>query len=560
MSPTASSPLAAHRKDPAPYYYLWHLAALNVLSVDFGPVPPGPLPARHESALRDSTSAKVTATLWDKLLDPKCRPGPAARIALIDTGVSLTHPNLHHRIVPDSAIDLATHRYGARCLTPGASTGAHRPETPQPFFDGLDVSALGPLGLAADAQALFDELVIELCASTGVTRHILDLHESLASHGTAVAGLMVGAPADWEDGIEADPQRPSNDRSRPDLLPYFGVDPFSTLIPIRTSFEDDPHQFIAAFLYAWHSGADVIVLPRGLPDPVRGALCPKEDLTADLETWENREIADLFHRLSVTGEDRRPTHRPEPRFTDARLWTILEHLIVALSRKIPVVCAAGNDGESQLIYPANLAAPDNGVIAVGAVTAQGFRSGYSSYGPGLTVVAPSDDSEVFNRHQQRFDRQIPGFDGPEPAAGGRDEPAYCHLGLTTTDLPGIFGYDAGTPPWSKRLPDADGPGLGGGNYTDFGGTSGAAGLVGGVVALVQRARKRDHGKAARLGGASVKSILISAANTSAVVAPGFRPLSPDRMNGQGEEAAAASRFFGAGLVDAAKAVDLARSA
>lgn len=81
--------------------------------------------------------------------------------------------------------------------------------------------------------------------------------------------------------------------------------------------------------------------------------------------------------------------------------------MLAISRKIPIVCAAGNDAESQLIYPAALAADDNGIIAVGAVTAEGFRSGYSDYGEGLTLVAPLDDYEVYNRHQSRLDRSDP---------------------------------------------------------------------------------------------------------------------------------------------------------
>ncbi|MGO8656540.1 peptidase S8, partial [Rhizobium ruizarguesonis] len=71
------------------------------------------------------------------------------------------------------------------------------------------------------------------------------------------------------------------------VIPYFGVDPFSRLISIRTSFEDDVRQFIAAFLYAYHQRADVIVLPRGLPDPKRSIVDPKNELKADLELWKN---------------------------------------------------------------------------------------------------------------------------------------------------------------------------------------------------------------------------------------------------------------------------------
>jgi hypothetical protein len=560
MTRPAASPLADPHDVPAPYYFLWHLAALNVLQMEFGQKPSGSSPTRHESALRDSTGAKVIGTVWDKLRPPEGKQLHPARIALIDTGTSLTHPNLRNQIAPDSAIDLSTHRHGARCLPLDGTMGAHIPEGSLSFFDGLDITRLELFGLDADDQNFLNALVEELRTSRGVTRRVLDPNETTASHGTAVAGLMVGAPTEAANEIARATWPETGGNGTPATLPYFGVDPFSTLIPIRTSFEDDPHQFIAAFLYAWNRGADVIVLPRGLPDPLRGRIGPKSNLKPDPADWQSRETADLFHRLGVVRHGLPPAHEPQPRATDLRLWTILEHLILAISTKIPVVCAAGNDGESQLIYPARLAAdPDNGLIAVGAVTAEGFRSGYSNYGTGLTVVAPSDDIEVFNRHQQRLDILMPGFDGPAPGDGGRDAIAYCHLALITTDLPGVFGYDAGTTPWSRILPHDLNPGIGGGHYTTFGGTSGAAGLIGGVVALVQRAHKLDHGEKARLGGAKMKAILTKAANACAVVAPGHRQLSPDRMNGHAEEVTASPHdFFGAGLVDATKAVALAR--
>jgi hypothetical protein len=126
------------------------------------------------------------------------------------------------------------------------------------------------------------------------------------------------------------------------------------------------------------------VLPRGIPDPRRGVIEPKNDLKADLERWGNREAADLFARIAVAEEG--PAEL-EPKMAQGgsnpdRLWKILKRLMIGVSRKIPVICAAGNSGESQLIYPASLAAADNGIVAVGAVTVEGFRAGYSNYGEG----------------------------------------------------------------------------------------------------------------------------------------------------------------------------------
>jgi len=341
-------------------------------------------------------------------------------------------------------------------------------------------------------------------------------------------------------------------------LPYFGVDPFSTLISIRTSFEADPYQFIKAFLYAWTVKPDVIVMPRGLPDPVRSRLSPKEELKADLETWQSRHAADLFARLHAAPPDPTDANAAQPGTQPDRPWKILEHLVRAISRHIPVVCAAGNDGESQLIYPARLADDENGIIAVGAVTAEGFRSGYSNYGEGLTLVAPSDDYEVYTRHQSRLNRTDPLIRMHDYSVGEGKRYAYSTLDLVTTDLPGVFGYDAGAQPWSSLLPSQGNPGVGGGYYTAFGGTSGASCLIGGLVLLAQRAR-RARGLAG-LDGLAVKSVLRAGCRLGAIVAPGFRPLTRDPMNADNEDQADPVHFFGAGLPDAEAVVAAALGA
>lgn len=134
----------------------------------------------------------------------------------------------------------------------------------------------------------------------------------------------------------------------------------------------------------------MIVLPRGLPDPKRSIVDPKNELKADLELWKNQDAANLFTRIAVAdqgGPELEPKAAQKGSNPD-RPWHVLKQLILAISRHIPIVCAAGNSGESQLIYPASLAADNNGIIAVGAVTVEGFRSGYSNYGEGLTVVSP----------------------------------------------------------------------------------------------------------------------------------------------------------------------------
>lgn len=58
--------------------------------------------------------------------------------------------------------------------------------------------------------------------------------------------------------------------------------------------------------------------------------------------------------------------------------------VLGSNPRLMIVAAAGNDGENRVGFPAGL----RHVISVGASTLQGHRAPYSSYGPGLTVVAP----------------------------------------------------------------------------------------------------------------------------------------------------------------------------
>ncbi|RCW83740.1 S8 family serine peptidase [Phyllobacterium bourgognense] len=558
--------LQSDNTKPAPvgYYYLWHLAALGVITADFGSSS-SPIPSNNESALRATPSPVISGSVWDTIAN--LAAVSPARVALIDVGISPDHPNLTTRIDQTASIDLATHKYGARALDILDDTDSTYKEEKEAFFAELDISGLGNLGLSVDDKEYLDDIVAEYAASYGVLRRILDSSTMFAAHGTACAGLIVAEPAALPSEGGTNPSPPediftntdsteTHPNKNPNLLPYFGADPFSRLVNITTSFEENAVQFIAAFLYAYSQNVDVIVMPRGIPDPKRSAIEPKNELKADLERWANRDAADLFARIALAEQG--PVEL-EPRATQLgsnpdRMWNILKQLIIGVSRKIPVICAAGNSGESQLIYPASLAAPDNGIIAVGAVTAEGFRSGYSNYGEGLTLVAPSDDGEVFNRHQLRINRLSPLIAKHQYSPDTGKEYCYSHLSLLSTDLPGVFGYDEGKAPWSTLLPSANNPGVGGGYYTSFGGTSGAAALVGGVAALVQRAHRAVHGGSGKLDGIAVKSILEEASSRSSDVGPGIRPLTPDCMNGDHEDVIDPRYFFGAGLLNAAKAV------
>ena len=539
---------------PLPHYYLWHLVALGVIEADFGPAGPGELPKLD--------APTITGTVWDGIAKKYPGASSPARVAMIDIGIAADHPNLASRIDKANSIDLVSHPFGAKVAPTAGATPFDAEETAQ-HFAGLSASGLDMSALAPAEQAYLDAEITILSQSKGVVRRLVNNEGAFASHGTAVAGLVVGEPAIELAGtgpgdvsiLHDDTTEPMPGANR-NLLPYFGVDPFSQLISIKTAFEQDPNHFIAAFLYAWKCQADVILLPRGLPDPVRGRLASKPELRDDLDDPRNWERADLYARLEEAtppGSEVRP-HAVGKRAPSETAWSTLEKLILAISKQIPVICAAGNDGESQLIYPAKLAAPENGIVAVGAVTLRGYRSGYSNYGAGLTLVAPSDDGEVYNRHQMRLDRTDPVIDEHFFYRGTGAAIPYSEFSLLTTDVPGALGYVEGAEPYSLIAPPLDNPGIGGGYYTSFGGTSGAAALVAGVAALLARANKARNGGAARLDGTACKTLLVNASNRNAAVRPGTQALEPDPMNADGEASKGKSYYFGAGLLSASDAV------
>lgn len=508
-----------------PGYYLWHLAAIDVLSTD------------------DSGDAPViTGTIWDRI-----PAGPPALVALIDTGCSRLHPNLASRVDPDS-IDFISHVHGAKYTDPAIDPGAG--ETTQAHFTGLDVTGLGDLGLDVLGESWLEDLVAELAESTGVSRSLIDVDELFGAHGTACAGLMVAEPGAVDGAGEAVPPEalrddPAEPPAEGDILPYFGVDPFSRLLSIRTGFDDNAAPLIAAFLYAWMKGAHAIVLPRGLPDPARRNLPVRDTLTAGLDSRAAQPQADLFARLQAEAERPNSSYSPQTGFLDRRPWDVLRAVILAIGRRIPIFCAAGNEGESQLIYPANLADGDNGIIAVGAVTARGYRAGYANYGEGLTLVAPSGDSTVCNRTQYRQpdpERHPDDADLVPVRTPAQVSIPFSELDLLTTDLPGPFGYSAEGRRDRGEIGEK-------GYYTDFSGSSGAVALAGGIGVLVQRARLA-RGEAP-LDGRAMKELLVRTAQPGL---PDGTPLTPDPMNSPLEEAEDPDYFFGAGRISACAAL------
>jgi serine protease len=109
--------------------------------------------------------------------------------------------------------------------------------------------------------------------------------------------------------------------------------------------------------------------------------------------------------------------------TSADIPDIIGAIRFAHRHRVVVVAAAGNEGVSQLAYPA--AAP--AVISVGATTRDRCMADYSNGGPRLDLVAPGggDDSPSLNDPNCHPDRSLP---------------TIYQLTMLNPSQPGRFGY------------------------------------------------------------------------------------------------------------------------
>lgn len=377
-----------------------------------------------------------------------CDRDRPTRVAVIDTSVAQEHPNLSPAINTELALDLFSTRLGAfPYYKPEDRLGDLRLNAGTQVAEGLTHSSR----ILAD---LIDRMTHGGRPRMGTIRPATGPEFSV--HGTAIAGLVGGRPCQV-DGVKG-----------PMVLPYAGVDPTCEIVPISTNFDPDPEQMIIAFLYAELIDADVVLLPRIVPDPIR----TQPELSGH----------------TVNGIDLASAIAPNPIDpTEAELWGELAELIVAVSLRRPVVCAAGNANEEFAIYPANLATEHNGIISVGALNSKGYRSGYSD-ARNATVMAPSNDSEVFDNTEVRLDEQDRDYDRvgvPEQNSNFK----FSAFQIVSTDVPGRFGY-AGSP-FEDELSDNTLREFGS-YFCLFGGTSASSAIVAGFLALGRSAGALGH--------------------------------------------------------------------
>ncbi|WP_343755347.1 S8 family serine peptidase [Rhodovulum strictum] len=465
----APTPLPYDRED----HFLWHLRALGI-----------------------ARGATLATPLWDE-----AREKPPVRVAIIDTGVDIYHPNLSGAVPDDAAADFSSTLFGTIYVPPprirdhesvmdGTAPGhaklQHEAENAylgkRHLFAGLSqgLKARG-VDFGSDPSPTLIGIIktLEDIENQANVIAISDPSTYFGAHGTACAGLVGGRPPVDDAGKP----RPIED----DELPYFGINPYCEIIPICTPYSHEILPVIHALLYAVIQRADIILMPRGVVHPGdRAAL---------------KGSSDRVHGSRITANN--PSGVPGDQ---ANLQVLNQHrvafeeLVKAISNAVYVVTAAGNDGLAQrLAYPASLAGAkrasslenlaDPGDMGPGFLVATARnRDGLpSSYANGtalsdLAIPVLSDDAFRFDEGQFRIDgtsqfAQDFKLDVHASAAAQQQSP----WGLLSLDVSGPFGYEEGDwvdGPEKRSVPTDRRAG-----YTIFGGTSASCSVLAGCIAL-----------------------------------------------------------------------------
>ena len=447
------------------YDALWHLVTMGVLTPDHGP------------------NGWTLPT-----------PDKPTRVAVIDTSVAADHPNLVGVINRELSLDLFSARLGSFPFLPSDQTRISQLmlNWGTNIADGLPHSV-----------RLLAEFVDRL--ATGEPKFWAGIQPSIlpefSNHGTSIAGIVGARPCIANHTIDTGEVSDM-------ALPYTGVDPSCEIVQISTNFDPDPESLILAFLYADLIDADVVLFPRNIADPTR--IVPE---LSDIEV-DGMVLANAVQQIA-------------PDAAKSEMWSELTQLIENISHVRPIVCAAGNANEDNAIYPANLASDHNGIISVGAANAKGALASYSSSG-NITVMAPSNDAEVFDRTQVRLDAQRPLYD-PNTVPTPNSNHLYSSYDIISTDVPGPAGYSSG--PFHAATLDGTLREYGS-YFSRFGGTSAASALIAGFLSLGKSTQDMGDGS-----GVAAKAWLLSKCYTieyedEAMIVPCWKgqPSFPDKSD------------------------------
>lgn len=339
---------------------------------------------------------------------------------------------------------------------------------PHPDAADLDpaaAQAIADLGLSPDDSGAVTARARTMAAGPEVLP-VPDISRFFGAHGTASAGLICGRPA-CGGAFGA--------------LPYYGVNPHARLLSFATPFSHEIRPVLNAVIAAYLSGAEVIVMPRGVPDVAARSALPASPLRAT-----RIEVAD---QTAIVDEDLAHLDRLR---ADAAL---LERVLAAVARRRYLVLAAGNEGWPDRVgYPASALAAGPDAVIVGAESGSGdpvFYSNGNAMGARLIRLV-SDDAEELDADGVRVDPdRIRGWDFDLSPHAPRGMTEIFPFAPLTTDVRGSYGYAAAGAADEADYDDgSERPAL----YTLFGGTSAACALAGGLISLlVQTGALPRHG-------------------------------------------------------------------
>jgi len=470
MSPPADSE-PRHAGSYPTYHALWHLERLGVVS---------------------DLTRFASPDAWTKV----SRGGRKTRVALIDTSVDLDHPCLAPAMDRARALDFAARNHGVFAVARADLSGAEAQARSEVISAAAAAAGTGDTPSARFLRDLGQAHATQAGARPATAR-------AFSGHGTSMAGLIGARPA--ADVFLHNPARLSpkpRDAGQTEVaLPYAGIDPFCEIVAISTSALPSADQMLAALTYADLIGADLVVLAASLPDPTRAAV--------GLVPATPPETGMVPVGQTDTGAQSAPASAAE-----LAAWDGLRDTFLDVSSRRLILCAAGNAGDGLTAYPANLAAPDNGIVAVGACTADGLRASYSAGGApgqGVTLFALSGDAPALNAAEFRLD-PFAELNTPDEKALF-DRPGARPVAVETlisTDVAGRPGYSSTQygqvwreDPGPKGAPVAFEFAS---FFCEFSGTSAATAVAAGLVSLGFSTGRLTRGtapaaiKAALIGG------------------------------------------------------------
>lgn len=390
------------------YPALWHLKALGVVDDLTG----------HGGA-------------WDGH-----RTEIGVRVAVIDTPVAYDHPNLEGVIDLALMRDFSIHDEGVFVV----------PTDDEPIKEAREKLVADMAGWTGEGVEAAKRTIDKETANKDDRPYCSP--RSFGAHGTAIAGLIGARPAVIslrKPAFIGEPLDPSKDDDL--TLPYAGVNPFCSIVPITTSASPDPQMVLAALQYARLIKPDIVVIAAA---------------------WEDHR-----HRKSR--------------------WAKVDEALRALCKECVVLCAAGNSGDIDLAYPACLSVEPDGPIAVTACDLAGKVLAYAPDPKANDRVLRtlSSWSEAYsNKGVIRDPWKVvdPMIVQPDddPTLGGPVTELPVE-GLIALDAPGPYGYNPS--PYRYR-PSGKGPHFDIGSlYCPFSGTSAATALAAGLIGLAMQERK-----------------------------------------------------------------------